>query len=95
MPKGTRHKARKGISPGGDTMYRARQLLAKREGINVAVFVLDRSGKALMPCSEKRARLLLARGRARVHRILPFMMVHAGIENPRMRVRFLPWCTKF
>ena len=38
----------------------------------MAVFVLDRSGKPLMPCSEKRARLLLARGRARVHRVLPF-----------------------
>ena len=36
------------------------------------VFVLDRNGLALMPCSEKRARLLLARGRARVHRVLPF-----------------------
>lgn len=40
----------------------------------MAVFVLDRSGKALMPCSEKRARLLLARGRARVHRVLPFVI---------------------
>lgn len=38
----------------------------------MAVFVLDRSGKALMPCTEKRARLLLARGRARVHRLVPF-----------------------
>lgn len=38
------------------------------------VFVLDRSGKPLMPCSEKRARLLLARGRARVHRVLPFVI---------------------
>lgn len=36
------------------------------------VYVLDRSGKPLMPCSEKRARLLLARGRARVHRQMPF-----------------------
>lgn len=27
-----------------------------------------------MPCSEKRARLLLARGRARVHRLLPFVI---------------------
>lgn len=36
------------------------------------VFVLDRNGKPLMPCAEKRARLLLARGRARVHRMLPF-----------------------
>jgi hypothetical protein len=40
----------------------------------VAVFVLDSSGKALMPCSEKRARLLLARARARVHRVVPFVI---------------------
>jgi 5-methylcytosine-specific restriction endonuclease McrA len=38
----------------------------------MAVFVLDRNGKALMPCTEKRAKLLLARNRARVHRMLPF-----------------------
>ena len=38
----------------------------------MAVFVLDRRGEALMPCSEKRARLLLARGRARVHKAMPF-----------------------
>lgn len=40
----------------------------------MAVFVLDRLGKALMPCSEKRARLLLARRRARVHRVVPFVI---------------------
>lgn len=40
----------------------------------MAVFVLDRTGKALMPCSEKRARLLLERGRARVHRVMPFII---------------------
>ena len=38
----------------------------------MSVFVLDRSGLPLMPCSEKRARLLLGRGRARVHRLIPF-----------------------
>ncbi len=38
----------------------------------MAVFVLDRRGRPLMPCSEKRARRLLARGRARVHRCVPF-----------------------
>ena len=38
----------------------------------MAVSVLDRTGKGLMPCSEKRARLLLDRGRARVHHIVPF-----------------------
>ena len=40
----------------------------------MAVFVLDRSGKPLMPCSEKRARKLLAAGRARVHRVMPFVI---------------------
>ena len=38
------------------------------------MFVLDRNGHPLMPCTEKRARLLLARGRARVHRVLPFVI---------------------
>lgn len=38
------------------------------------VFVLDKNHKPLMPCTEKRARLLLQRGRARVHRIKPFVI---------------------
>ena len=38
----------------------------------MAVFVLDRRKRPLMPCSEKRARVLLERGRARVHRLAPF-----------------------
>ena len=38
----------------------------------MAVFVLDRKGRPLMPCSEKRARLMLSRGRARVHQMIPF-----------------------
>ncbi|MHB1268389.1 MAG: RRXRR domain-containing protein, partial [Acidithiobacillus ferriphilus] len=37
----------------------------------MAVFVLDKRKKPLMPCSEKRARILLERGRARVHRMVP------------------------
>ncbi|MHB1201306.1 MAG: RNA-guided endonuclease IscB [Polaromonas sp.] len=40
----------------------------------MAVFVLDSKGLALMPCTEKRARLLLARGRARVHRLVPMVI---------------------
>lgn len=40
----------------------------------MSVYVLDRSGKPLMPCTEKRARLLLERGRARVHRVMPFVI---------------------
>lgn len=38
----------------------------------MAVFVLDRKGRPLMPCTERRARLLLERGRARVHKMMPF-----------------------
>ena len=43
-------------------------------GVLVSVYVLDRSGKSLMPCSEKRASKLLAAGRARVHRVQPFVI---------------------
>lgn len=38
------------------------------------VFVLDRHKKPLMPCSPKRARLLLAHKRAVVHRLSPFVI---------------------
>lgn len=38
------------------------------------VFVLDRRKRPLMPCAEKRARLLLKRGRAVVHRVFPFVI---------------------
>ncbi|NVZ08944.1 HNH endonuclease [Allochromatium humboldtianum] len=38
----------------------------------MAVFVLDKQKKPLMPCTEKRARLLLERGRAVVVRLAPF-----------------------
>lgn len=36
------------------------------------VFVLDKHKKPLMPCTEKRARQLLERNRATIHRIQPF-----------------------
>lgn len=38
------------------------------------ITVLDRNGKPLMPCTAKRARLLLTRGRARVVRMIPFVI---------------------
>ncbi len=47
----------------------------------MAVFVLDRSGSSLMPCTEKRARLLLERGRARVHKMLPFTIRVVDLET--------------
>ncbi|WP_338053505.1 RRXRR domain-containing protein, partial [Rhabdochromatium marinum] len=43
-----------------------------RAGIEMAVFVLDKQKNPLMPCTEKRARLLLQRGRAVVVRLHPF-----------------------
>ncbi len=36
------------------------------------VFVLDKQKKPLMPCTPRRARLLLTRRRAVVHRLSPF-----------------------
>jgi hypothetical protein len=38
----------------------------------MAVFVLNKNKQPLMPCSEKRARLLLERGRAVVVKHYPF-----------------------
>jgi len=38
----------------------------------MSVFVLDQRKQPLMPCSERRARLLLGRKRAVVHRVWPF-----------------------
>ena len=46
----------------------------------MAVFVLDKRKAPLMPCSEKRARKLLASGRARVHRLIPFSIRIVDLE---------------
>jgi 5-methylcytosine-specific restriction endonuclease McrA len=40
----------------------------------MTVLVVDHHHQPLMPCSEKRARLLLARRRAVVHRLVPFVI---------------------
>lgn len=40
----------------------------------MSVFVLDKRGDPLMPCTERRARVLLQRGRAQVHRVVPFVI---------------------
>ncbi len=61
----------------------------------MAVFVLDKRKRPLMPCSEKRARLLLERGRARVHRLVPFTIrlvertVEASVVQP-IRIKIDP-----
>lgn len=61
----------------------------------MAAFVLDCRKKPLMPCSEKRARLLLGRGRARVHRLVPFTirLIDRQVEDSalqRLRVKIDP-----
>src|ERR671936_2779650 len=57
----------------------------------MAVFVLDKRKKPLMPCSEKRARLLLERGKAVVHRRYPFTIrlkerVGGAVQPVRLKV---------
>jgi hypothetical protein len=46
-------------------------LFLKKEVV-MSVFVLGKDKKPLMPCSERRARILLNRKRARVHKLYPF-----------------------
>jgi 5-methylcytosine-specific restriction endonuclease McrA len=49
-------------------------LLTEEDFDTVMVFVLDKNGKALMSCTEKRARLLLERNRALIHRLYPMVI---------------------
>ena len=53
----------------------------------MAVCVLDKNRRPLMPCTEKRARLLLERGRARVHRVRPFVirLVDRTVDESEVR----------
>ena len=53
----------------------------------MSVFVLDARKRPLMPCSEKRARLLLLRGRARVARRYPFTirLVDRRVEDSALQ----------
>src|SRR5215470_1897697 len=44
----------------------------KWKEFSMSVFVLDRHKRPLMPCSHRRARLLLGSKRAVVHRLVPF-----------------------
>ena len=56
----------------GETFLSVTSPVREKGSRKMAVFVLDKHQKPLMPCSEKRARLLLNRGRARVHKMYPF-----------------------
>ncbi|MDR5898449.1 RNA-guided endonuclease IscB [Halomonas vilamensis] len=59
----------------------------------MAVFVLDKQKRSLMPCREKRARLLLARGRAVVHKRYPFtirLKDRVGGDTQTLRLKLDP-----
>ncbi|MBK1649147.1 RRXRR domain-containing protein, partial [Rhabdochromatium marinum] len=59
----------------------------------MAVFVLDKQKRPLMPCTEKRARLLLERGRAVVVRLAPFtirLKDRIGGETQPLRLKLDP-----
>jgi len=59
----------------------------------MSVFVLDKHKRPLMPCTEKRARLLLARGRAVVMRVYPFairLKDRIGGKTQPVRVKLDP-----
>src|SRR5919204_1365675 len=62
----------------------------------MAVFVVDKRKKPLMPCSEKRARLLLERGKAVVHRRYPFtirLKERVGGDVQPVRLKLDPGAT--
>ncbi|GAA3899628.1 hypothetical protein GCM10022228_07620 [Halomonas cibimaris] len=59
----------------------------------MAVFVWDKHKQPLMPCSEKRARLLLERGRAVVHKRYPFairLKDRVGGDTQPLRLKLDP-----
>jgi hypothetical protein len=63
------------LERSGTSPVRGSPASRRQKGLHErAVFVLDQHHHPLMPCSEKRARLLLARRRAVVHRRVPFVI---------------------
>jgi len=62
-------------------------------GSHPRVFVLDRHGNSLMPCHPAKARELLKKGRARVHRLVPFairLVDRVGGAAQQVRVKIDP-----
>jgi hypothetical protein len=72
VPAWARGASRAGV-PGTVTQPR-KGSSSRGKRREIVVFVLDRHKKPLMPCSPKRARLLLAHKRAVVHRLSPFVI---------------------
>ena len=61
-------------NPEGDRGLTATCNIAVPKQNHQYVFVLDKHGQPLQPCRPARARKLLANGRARVHRLVPFVI---------------------
>ena len=85
IPEGRRF-ARSASRPQGQSNVRFK-------GESMKVFVLDKRKKPLMPCHPARARELLRKGRAVVHRIAPFtirLKDRIGGETQPVRVKIDP-----
>lgn len=67
---------KRGEQQGESALLRDQALTGSRKGREgssvMSVFVLDSHHQPLDPCTEKRARLLRERGRAVVHRVVPY-----------------------
>src|SRR6266568_4943998 len=70
---GREEQSRKACLDSSDSPLRGLLLHREKKG-RAMVFVLDQKKQPLMPCTPKRARLLLQRGRAVVHRVQPFVI---------------------
>src|SRR6266536_2343596 len=70
---GPEEQSRKACLHSSDSPFRGLLLHREKKG-RAMVFVLDQKKQPLMPCTPKRARLLLQRGRAVVHRVQPFVI---------------------
>lgn len=53
----------------------------------MSVFVLDQSGKPIMPCSEKRARKLIQAKRAKVHKMIPFTIRLLDVKQANIQLQ--------
>lgn len=55
----------------------------------MSVFVLDQTGKPIMPCSEKRARKLIQAKRAKVHKMIPFTIRLIDVKQADVQLQSL------
>lgn len=67
-------RAEAGAPTGASVSRRGGEMAGRKAGISSRVFVLGKSGEALMPCHPARAREMLRQGRAVIHRRYPFVI---------------------